>query len=221
MQRALRGADAAEEDDRELKWPFGTSDGGPLSRPLLPNLDNVLIAIVDDADEGQRIVTALHELGLAKERVRPYTAEQILAHNEIIRANRGCKGRLIGALVDERKAIADYVAYAREGRSAVWVLVDDRYHANRVIRLMADYGVMLVRYYDDSNRVEDVHMRLPPRRSAPHDDRTDEAHGPDLDIMPGPGSPTETLTVRRVGAFASDTPAEANTCTARVESFSG
>ena len=162
VQRALRGADAAEEDDRELKWPFGTSDDGPLFRPLLPNLDNVLIAIVDDADEGQRIVTALHELGLAEERVRPYTAEQILAHNEIIRANRGCKGRLIGALVDERKAIADYVAYAREGRSAVWVLVDDRYHTNRVIRLMADYGVMLVRYYDDSNRVEDVHMRLPP-----------------------------------------------------------
>ena len=139
-------------------------------------------------------MTALHELGLTQERVRPYTAEQILAHNEIIRANRGCKGRLIGALVDERKAIADYVAYAHEGRSAVWVLVDDRYHANRVgSGSWPIYGVMLVRYYDDSNRVEDVHMRLPPRRSALHDVRTDEAHGPDLDIMRGPGSPTETL----------------------------
>ena len=56
--------------DEELGWPFGATDGGPASRPLMVHLEDVLIAIVPDAAAGDRAREILAEQGFGPDRVR-------------------------------------------------------------------------------------------------------------------------------------------------------
>jgi hypothetical protein len=150
----MGGRSVAEPDDR---WPFGETDGGPLSRPIVVDLEGVLVAILADASTGERAMASLSERGYSDRQLRLYTSEQILAYEETFRTNRGLAGRVVGALVDDGESMAQYVQYAREGRAALWVLVPDRDEANRLVRLLADHAVLHI-WYHGHRRLEILHM---------------------------------------------------------------
>ena len=141
----------------EDRWPFGTTDGGPATRPLSVDLEGVLIAMLADAGAGEQAKASLGRLGLGEDRLRLYSGEQIVEYDEAFRADRGLAGLIVGAFVDDRDAMAQYVAYGREGCSAVWALVPERYEADRVVKCLADHSVRHIWYYT-ANGVETLHM---------------------------------------------------------------
>jgi hypothetical protein len=81
----------------------------------------------------------------------------MLANDAAFRSGRGLTDRVVGAIVDDRGAMASYVAYARDGRAAVWVLVDDREDANRVIRHLIDDVIFV--WFHSARGVETVVVR--------------------------------------------------------------
>ena len=144
--------------DEELQWPFGTTDGGPLTRPLVVHLDDVLVAILPDGDSGERALATVRELGYADERLRLYTGEQIVAYDKAFRSARGVKGRVVGTFVDDAESMDEYRQYGSDGCSALWVQLAHRDDANSVIRSLADLGLLHV-WYHGSRGVETLHLR--------------------------------------------------------------
>ena len=132
---------------QDYKWPFGQSDGGPESRPLVVDLENVLVAVVADTAAAERALQTLRGIGFIDETLRLYTSEQIVAYDEAFRSSRGIKERVVGALVDDSDTMGQYLAYAREGHSALWILVNGREDANRVIRALVDHDLVRVWFH--------------------------------------------------------------------------
>src|ERR671916_2911117 len=97
--------------ESELEWPFGSTDGGPASRPLVVHLDNVLIAVLPDTASGTRALDVLRDHGYPDERLRLYTGEQIVAYDEEFKAARGVAGKVVGAVVDDTKTMGAYRDY--------------------------------------------------------------------------------------------------------------
>ena len=143
--------------ENELEWPFGSTDGGPGSRPMVVHLDNVLIAMLGDSDAGERAVDVLREHGYPDERLRLYTGEQIVAYDDEFKAARGVAGKVVGAVVDDTKTMGAYREYGSEGCSAVWVKLAHRDDANQVIRTLSELGLRHVWFHGDRG-LETVHL---------------------------------------------------------------
>ena len=111
------------------------------------DLENVLVAMLGDAASAQRAAEALRGIGFTDETLRLYTSEQILAYDDAFRSGRGMKDRVVGAVVDDATTMGEYVAYARDGGSALWVLVEGRDDANRVIRHLVDHELKHVWFH--------------------------------------------------------------------------
>ena len=133
--------------DEELGWPFGSTDGGPASRPLVVHLEDVLIAVVPDAAAGDSAQEILAEQGFGPDRVRVYTGEQIVAYDEEFRSARGMAGRVVGTVVDDRATMGAYVEHGRDGRSAVWVQLRHRDDANPVLRSLSELDPLQVWFH--------------------------------------------------------------------------
>jgi hypothetical protein len=123
----------------EIVWPMGMTDRNLSDRPMVFNPRGFLVAILTDADEAERAVTALRAAGFADRKLRVYTSEQILADHDLYTAQRSVPRRVIGALTDDQETIALYFGHARDGRSALWVQVDDDAEADRAIRGRSDF----------------------------------------------------------------------------------
>jgi hypothetical protein len=134
----------AEPGDR---WPFGTTDGGPATRPAIVDMDGVVIAMLRDTAAGESARAKLAEHGFDEQSLRLYPAEQILAFDEEFRSNRKLGSRIIGAVVDDRAAMDQYVEFARTGSAALWVLTPVREDANKVVRWLADEPVLFIWYH--------------------------------------------------------------------------
>jgi hypothetical protein len=133
--------------DPEDRWPFGATDGGPQSRPVVVDMDGVLIAILASTEAGEHAKAVLSEHGFDDQTLRLYTGEQIVAHDEEFRADRKLGERLVGLVVDHREAMEEYVAYGRNGCSALWILAPIREDANKVVRWLADEETQYLWYY--------------------------------------------------------------------------
>ena len=118
-------------------------------------MDNVPVAIVADDDAATRAAERLRGKGFTDETLRLYTSEQILAYDAAFRAGPSLKERVVGAIVDDAGSMNDYVAYAGDGHAALWVLVDGRDDANRVIRLLVDHDLKHV-WFHGLRRVETI-----------------------------------------------------------------
>jgi hypothetical protein len=143
--------------ERELGWPFGSTDGGPASRPLVVHLEDVLIAVLDDDAAGARALEALREHGFADERLRLYSSEQIVAYDEAFRAERGLTGKVVGTIVDDNPLMGAYLRYGQEGCSALWVQLAHRDDATQVIRSLDDLGLRQV-WFHGRRGVETLHL---------------------------------------------------------------
>ena len=68
------------------------------------------------------------------------------------------QGFLVAILTDDQATIALYFGHAREGRSALWIQVDDDAEANRAIRGLADFDTLHIRHYGHRSQT-DFHLR--------------------------------------------------------------
>ena len=121
------------------------------------DMDGVLVAILENDAAGQHAVEALSELGFSDSDLRFYSSEEMLVYEEEFRSDRKLTGRLVGAFVDDADSMAQYVEFAKEGRSALWVLVPEREDANRVVRKLADEKTLFI-WYHGKDRVETIPM---------------------------------------------------------------
>jgi hypothetical protein len=134
---------AAPED----RWPFGATDGGPESRPLVVDMTGVLIAILESTAAAEHAKAVLSEHGFDDQTLRLYTGEQIVAYDEAFRADRNLGERLVGLVVDDREAMERYVEYGRNGGAALWVLTPTREDANKVVRWLVDEKTQYLWYH--------------------------------------------------------------------------
>jgi hypothetical protein len=144
----------------EIVWPMGMTDRNLSDRPMVFNPRGFLVAILTDADEAERAVTALRAAGFADRKLRVYTSEQILADHDLYTAQRSVPRRVVGALTDDQETIALYFGHARDGRSALWVQVDDDAEADRAIRGLTDFDTLHIRHYGHGSR-SDFYLRRP------------------------------------------------------------
>ena len=133
--------------ERELGWPFGSTDGGPRSRPLVVHLEDVLILVLPDDAAGTRAHELLEEHGFAAERLRLYTSEQIVAYDEAFRSERSLPEKVVGTIVDDNPLMGAYVRYGEEGCSALWVQLAHRDDATSVIHSLTDLGLRHVWFH--------------------------------------------------------------------------
>ena len=81
-------------------------------------------------------------IGFADDALRTYTSEQMLAFDKAFRSSHGLVDRALRSLLNDREAVAQYLAYARNGRCALWIRVAERDDANRVIRTLVDHDLV-------------------------------------------------------------------------------
>ncbi len=142
-----------------MVWPWGMSerDPDPASRPWVFNPHGFLVAVLEDAAEAERASVALGEVGFAEGSRRIYTGDQVMDERQRFVAQQGPGRRLVEKLTIDAKAVDQFLGYARDGRSFLWVRVPERQDANRAIRGLSRHRVLHFRYYGDSG-VEDLHM---------------------------------------------------------------
>ena len=144
--------------ERELGWPFGSTDGGPTSRPMRVHLEDVLVMVLPDDDTGHQALDVMREHGFPDERLRLYSSEQIVEYDQAFRDERGLAGKVVGTLVDDNPLMEAYRRYGEEGCSALWVQLAHRDDANQVIRSLTDLGLRQV-WYHGRRGVEALRIR--------------------------------------------------------------
>lgn len=133
-------------------WPMDVPDWSLVFHPK-----GYLIAILADPDEGERALATVEAAGYAPEDVRVYSGEEILDNHERCIASQSTVGKIVGAVTDDAEGRDAYLAYARDGRSALWMRIPDEYGVPKALRTLADHKALHIRYYGDK-RQDDFHM---------------------------------------------------------------
>ena len=143
----------------DVEWPWGMSDQDPdpESRPWVFKPRGFLLAVVEDAPTAERARVALLEEGFTETNLRIFTGEQLLNDRERFLAQRRPLQRVVGRITSDAAAVELFLAYARDGRSFLWVHVPDRHDADKAIRGLLGHNVLHFRYYGDDS-VEDIHV---------------------------------------------------------------
>jgi hypothetical protein len=140
-------------DDETRAWPMD------LERLLAVvfRAQGYFVAILTDTDEGVRAEAALEDAGIAPHDLKLYTSEEILEIHERYVEQRTLAGKVVGVFMDDDAGRDLYLAYAEEGRSALWVHLPDKADVPKVLRVLADHGYLRARYYGE-DRVEEFHL---------------------------------------------------------------
>ncbi len=132
-------------------------DPDPASRPWVFNPRGFLVAVLEDTAEGERAADHLCEVGFTEEDRRLYNGEQVIEERRRFVDQQGTARRLVEKLTIDTKTVEQFLEFAEEGRSFLWVRVPERADANRAIRGLSAHRVLFFRYYGDSG-VEDLSM---------------------------------------------------------------
>ena len=57
-------------------------------------------------------------------------------------------------MVDDSEGRELYLAYAREGRCAMWVRIPDEATSRKALRVLADHDYLHTRYYGDETQTD-------------------------------------------------------------------
>lgn len=110
-----------------------------------------LVAILVDAAEAGPATTALIGAGFAAGDVKTYAPEEIVANRERYEEQRTRTDRVVRALVDDAESRDAYLAYALEGRAALWLRVPDETQVPKALRALADVRCLHARHYGRSD----------------------------------------------------------------------
>jgi hypothetical protein len=146
--------------DEETIWPMGLSGPDAHPRPLIFRPQGYLVSILVDEDEAARARAALIEAGLAEKDVWLYPGKQILVDRDKYLADRSALGTVVGALTDDGPGLDLYLAYARDGRCALWAHIPDENLVPLALRTLANHDCLHTRFYGRDEE-GDFHMRDP------------------------------------------------------------
>lgn len=122
----------------------------PLASPRPPWLSKpkgFLLVVVEDAEEGSRALTALREAGFDDGALTFCTAAQVLRDYQRYTAERSLPRRILRVRAGDRAGTELYLAFARDGRSALWVRAPDIDDANRAVRCLVGFRSLYFRHY--------------------------------------------------------------------------
>ncbi len=137
--------------DGENPFPMDVIDP---SRPLNFRPQGYLVVILAGLEEAQRAQTALVDAGFDLADIKLYTAEEILANYEAYASARGLTAKVLGAVVDDAEGRDLYLAYAREGRSAMWLRVPDDSNVRKALTVLADHDYLHARHYGNETQTD-------------------------------------------------------------------
>jgi hypothetical protein len=140
-------------DERSV-WPMDVTH--PTSRPSAFRPFGYLVVMLADYDAGVRARASLEERGTDDRDLKLYSAEEIQSNHGEYMARRTAAGKAVGAIIDDAEGRDLYQRYASEGRSAMWVRVDED-GVRSVMSTVADHGPLHVRYYGESGQ-QDIHL---------------------------------------------------------------
>lgn len=139
----------------ETTWPLDPSLNTLVFRPR-----GYLVVILADSDAGERARAALEGSGRAGGDLKLYAAEEILTNFQLYLQRRTVASKVVGAVTDDIEGRDMYLAYANEGRSALWVRIPNDRDVANALRLLADHRPLHTRYYGD-DRQDDVKLSAP------------------------------------------------------------
>jgi hypothetical protein len=141
-------------EQSEHTFPMDFYVDGPAPRPWKFQPTGYLVAILTDAEEGQKAEGALIAAGFDARDVKVYTGEQILENYKVYEGRRNLTDSVAGAVIDDSEGKALYLGYAREGRSALWLRLPDEYHVRKAMVALADFEYSHARYYGDKGQTD-------------------------------------------------------------------
>ena len=142
----------------EIRWPMDFSRRPGKGPNLTFRPEGFLVVMMAGDDEGRRAVLALQEAGFAESELKIYTSEEILANYRTYVNDRTVPERLAGVVTDDVEARDLYLSYAEEGRSALWMHIEDESGVAGALRALSGHPYVHYRYYGHGG-VHDI--RLP------------------------------------------------------------
>jgi hypothetical protein len=131
-------------------WPLEQPTAGTL-RSWYFRATGHLMVLFGDPEEAQRAQRGLLDRKVPQEELRLYESEEILRIVARLQEERSILAKTVAApSVKER-----FLANARTGGAALWLVAPTRDHADHLVGLLADYGYSFLRYYGDDG-VADV-----------------------------------------------------------------
>jgi hypothetical protein len=144
-------------DDRENAFPMDFYADDPSPRPWKFQPEGYLVVILSDAGEGERATASLVAAGFSERDVKLYRGEQILENYEVYATRRNLTDKVVGSVVDDVEGRDQYLAYARQGASALWLRVTAESDVPKALRVLADARYVHARYYG-SGKQEDFRV---------------------------------------------------------------
>jgi hypothetical protein len=127
-------------DADETTFPMDVGDEDPSSRPWNYRPEVYLVEILADVREGRRAEAALVGAGFAAMDIKLYTGGQILDNEVKYMGRRGAFTKLAATFVAEDMEGRElYLAYARQGRCAMWVRIPDEGRVAEAVQVLADF----------------------------------------------------------------------------------
>ncbi|HET9248652.1 MAG TPA: hypothetical protein VFP13_01760 [Actinomycetota bacterium] len=145
-------------DEVETTFPMDVTEEDPSSRPWNFRPGGYLVEIIADIQEGRRAEAALMEAGFAAKDIKLYTGREILDNQaEYIRRRSFLTSLLAAIVAEDVEGRELYLAYAREGRCAMWVRILDEGRVAGALRVLADFDCLHARYYGHDGQ-HDFHI---------------------------------------------------------------
>jgi len=134
-------------------FPLDITEREPGARPWKFRPDGYLVVVLSDEDEAQRAQESLVGVGFAVRDIKLYPGKQILATFEVYKEQRDVADKVAGVIRDDIEGRDLYLNYAREGRCALWLRVDED-KVPKALRALADHHYLHTRYYGDKSETD-------------------------------------------------------------------
>ncbi|HEV2921602.1 MAG TPA: hypothetical protein VG673_20550, partial [Actinomycetota bacterium] len=135
-------------------WPLEQPAEGTL-RPWYFRATGYLMVLFSDPEEAQRAQRGLLERKVPPEELRLYESKEILRIVARLQEERSILAKAVAALVADPSVKERFLATARTGGAALWLVAATRDRADHLVVLLADYSYSFLRYYGDDG-VADV-----------------------------------------------------------------
>jgi hypothetical protein len=143
--------------DEGTRWPMDFAHRPGDGPPLVFRPEGFLVVMLAGNADGRNAMAALREAGYAESDIKLYTDEEILANYQSYVEDRKVVERLAGVVTDDIEGRDQYLAYAREGRCALWMRIPDENDVRKALRVLSDFPTVHSRYYGASG-VQDVQL---------------------------------------------------------------
>jgi hypothetical protein len=140
-------------------WPLERPAEGTL-RPWYITATGYLVVLFGDPEEARRAHRGLLEREVPADEVRLYESEELLRNMSRLQKERSLLARAVAALSADPPARERFLANARSGGSAMWLIAPTRERAKKLVGLLADYGYSSLRYYGEDG-VADLEQDAP------------------------------------------------------------